>query len=793
MARLIINEDDGVEDAVSNITTHTKLPSSEARKLVRQARLRAAKEYKLPTNVADLDQDPPNAPPGFGAAWRQRASRAAMGDRTALFASDDNMPEDPKAKIEIMIQQVEDTLDSLKKEFNDLLTSDDTVNEAVKGWKHAGRDLQKSRSEASKSIKLVQLRKDGNESGLSDATKLFSSMDEANRQLTRVAELNPGKLFKYNVYDDNKLVGKIVNGEMVSETIKKTDKGYKLVSKSGKNLGEYPTKAGAEKRERQVNYFKHQNESKATKVDQLVSEMLHYARTNKQRLFKESVIQLQRYVRNDYPRVAKYIIENVSLGIKEAKRSKYGLPPISEDASSGASCSSSIALCSSNLLAAPQKTVVKRKQPAKTPLVDKLDGPEKTPIKNTPGLPDGVGTGVYEAKDPVAAIQKKIESLEKKYETIKGQLGMAREKRRMKGERLLSTREQTLQTKMSEVYAQILEIKQEKKELSKTKVSEGRFVKGPGGVPCDKYGNPLPAQTSKPKADKFGLTKSDYNQIWSEVETLVGNIFPDGDPNDYLPRILRKYMIADYDVGDVLEKAARLNGFRDVYDYWDKLKQEHGDTFESYDHDMSEESKKPKGVTSMRDGVPYTEYPYIEPKTKPGTAFSSKHLGNGKGSKGSQMGLGANSYQNSSPVIGQGSKHKVTEELDDSSRETYDDFIEWRSTAKQCNCVTKRMADGYYSAFDQDNTLVGEWDESQSEGWLDCGTCDLDEELVNELSPAAHQRYITAANKSRSEMTNKMRDQGVFDPEIERKMGDRAERTMKSINKLHSSNTGISR
>lgn len=39
--------------------------------------------------------------------------------------------------------------------------------------------------------------------------------------------------------------------------IKKTSKGYKVVSKSGKNLGEYKTKKGAENRLRQVEYFKH--------------------------------------------------------------------------------------------------------------------------------------------------------------------------------------------------------------------------------------------------------------------------------------------------------------------------------------------------------------------------------------------------------------------------------------------------------------------------------------------------------------------------------------------------------
>ena len=45
------------------------------------------------------------------------------------------------------------------------------------------------------------------------------------------------------------------------EHIVKTSSGFKLVSKkTGKNLGEYPSKEGAEKRERQVQYFKHHAE-----------------------------------------------------------------------------------------------------------------------------------------------------------------------------------------------------------------------------------------------------------------------------------------------------------------------------------------------------------------------------------------------------------------------------------------------------------------------------------------------------------------------------------------------------
>ena len=39
-------------------------------------------------------------------------------------------------------------------------------------------------------------------------------------------------------------------------TIRRVKGGYRLVSGKGKNLGTYPSKAGAKKRERQVQFFK---------------------------------------------------------------------------------------------------------------------------------------------------------------------------------------------------------------------------------------------------------------------------------------------------------------------------------------------------------------------------------------------------------------------------------------------------------------------------------------------------------------------------------------------------------
>jgi RNA polymerase sigma factor (sigma-70 family) len=53
-----------------------------------------------------------------------------------------------------------------------------------------------------------------------------------------------------------------IHDKVEQEHIVKVKGGYELKSKHGnKNLGKYPTKAGAEKRERQVQYFKHAGES----------------------------------------------------------------------------------------------------------------------------------------------------------------------------------------------------------------------------------------------------------------------------------------------------------------------------------------------------------------------------------------------------------------------------------------------------------------------------------------------------------------------------------------------------
>ena len=58
-------------------------------------------------------------------------------------------------------------------------------------------------------------------------------------------------------------------GDLVGEHIVKVKGGYELKSHTGKNLGKYPTKGGAEKREKQVNYFKHAGENIETEDQRL--------------------------------------------------------------------------------------------------------------------------------------------------------------------------------------------------------------------------------------------------------------------------------------------------------------------------------------------------------------------------------------------------------------------------------------------------------------------------------------------------------------------------------------------
>jgi hypothetical protein len=90
--------------------------------------------------------------------------------------------------------------------------------------------------------------------------KYDSDYQDTVKRVGQMAKEGPRK----TVWDPVKRVYKTVPvNPPKTETIKKVGSEYELVSKKGKNLGKYPSKAGAEKRERQVNYFKHMGEEAA--------------------------------------------------------------------------------------------------------------------------------------------------------------------------------------------------------------------------------------------------------------------------------------------------------------------------------------------------------------------------------------------------------------------------------------------------------------------------------------------------------------------------------------------------
>jgi hypothetical protein len=78
--------------------------------------------------------------------------------------------------------------------------------------------------------------------------------DEGMDKLKTVLKNNP-KHIKYAV---NLTADDFEADESIEETIRKVKGGYRLYSKDGKkNLGTFDTRAGAEKHEREVQYFKH--------------------------------------------------------------------------------------------------------------------------------------------------------------------------------------------------------------------------------------------------------------------------------------------------------------------------------------------------------------------------------------------------------------------------------------------------------------------------------------------------------------------------------------------------------
>ena len=84
----------------------------------------------------------------------------------------------------------------------------ETMSEDIKNWKNAASDIAKYRraNDSSKVVKLVRLKKDGEESASHDATKTFASEHEAQIVHDRMVKLNPNSTIKHNLYVDDKKI-----------------------------------------------------------------------------------------------------------------------------------------------------------------------------------------------------------------------------------------------------------------------------------------------------------------------------------------------------------------------------------------------------------------------------------------------------------------------------------------------------------------------------------------------------------------------------------------------------------
>jgi hypothetical protein len=102
-----------------------------------------------------------------------------------------------------------------------------------------------------------------------------------------------------------------------------------------------------------------------------------------------------------------------------------------------------------------------------------------------------------------------------------------------------------------------------------------------------------PKRTARPKLD--------LDAVWRKVEDVVGQTVPDGDPIDWLAPWLERQGVSGLDIGDVLRKAARKNGYRDMYEYYNEMAQHYNELTGELGEGLSDTIKK--GVKHVKRGM----------------------------------------------------------------------------------------------------------------------------------------------------------------------------------------------
>jgi hypothetical protein len=74
-------------------------------------------------------------------------------------------------------------------------------------------------------------------------------------------------------------------------------------------------------------------------------------------------------------------------------------------------------------------------------------------------------------------------------------------------------------------------------------------------------------------AKPLAKAKPNYDRVFQDINSAIGDTFPDGDPMDAL---MRKYRDSYGDLNiDLLNKACRVNGAKSYHDYVAKVWQQH--------------------------------------------------------------------------------------------------------------------------------------------------------------------------------------------------------------------------
>jgi hypothetical protein len=143
-------------------------------------------------------------------------------------------------------------------EYPSMYGEETKLDEQIKGWKHAGSDLAKMRAAKGKDVKLVSLKKDGAESKMHDASKMFRSEDEAQEHHDRVTKLNPKSKIRHNLYVDGKHVKTLGEEAELDEAADGTKRNRELFATGRISKDEFDKRMG---------YGKYKTKDNSKKLD----------------------------------------------------------------------------------------------------------------------------------------------------------------------------------------------------------------------------------------------------------------------------------------------------------------------------------------------------------------------------------------------------------------------------------------------------------------------------------------------------------------------------------------------